>query len=70
MDNRIKCSVNNCEYWKNGNVCDASSICVSAGQDANNAFTASTGAIQSFTTHTPSDCSCNTFCSTFKPKNS
>jgi hypothetical protein len=27
---RIHCSVSNCNYWKNGNICDASEIMVTS----------------------------------------
>lgn len=32
MDNRIMCSVSNCHYWKNGNICGASQIMVTSDE--------------------------------------
>ncbi len=32
MANRVNCSVNNCHYWVQGNVCGASSIMITSDQ--------------------------------------
>lgn len=66
----IYCSVNNCHYWKNGNLCDASEIMVtsdSMGSSAPDNFDAPQH--QQFS-QTPVDSCMETCCKTFVDKNS
>lgn len=66
----IHCSVANCHYWKNGNICDASEIMVtsdSIGHSAPDSFDAPQA---STAPETPVNSCMETCCKTFVDRNS
>ncbi len=66
MDNRIKCSVNNCSFWHKGNQCSADSIMVTS--DSNTSATQDPALLSSAST--PAGHSSDTCCNTFRDKGS
>ncbi|KKM12016.1 hypothetical protein SY88_05730 [Clostridiales bacterium PH28_bin88] len=69
-DSRIMCSVNNCHYWKQGNICDASKIMITSdafGDRQPDSF----DAMQASTAEpTPAQTCMETCCKTFVTKGS
>lgn len=67
---RVNCSVNNCHYWSQGNVCSASNILVTSDKtgdtmgDSFDAFQASTASV------TPVSSCMETCCKSFVPQGS
>ncbi|HHU60679.1 MAG TPA: DUF1540 domain-containing protein [Natronincola sp.] len=69
VDN-VNCSVNNCHYWTQGNICGASSIMITAdhvGYDKPDSFDAPQA---STAPPSPVDSCMETCCKTFVPKGS
>jgi hypothetical protein len=67
---KIHCSVANCHYWKNGNICDASEIMVtsdSLGSTMPDSFDAPQASIAQ---ETPVNSCMQTCCKTFVEANS
>ncbi|WOA58257.1 DUF1540 domain-containing protein [Bacillus mycoides] len=67
----VKCSVSNCSFWGQGNLCQASAIVVQpdaqeAGQIENSSYTNAT--LTNETLESPVTTSVETCCHTFKPK--
>ncbi|MDD2200714.1 MAG: DUF1540 domain-containing protein [Firmicutes bacterium] len=68
MDNRVRCSVNNCHYWHDGNYCHASQIMITSDSIANQ-LPDSYDALQASTAEpTPASHIGETCCKTFAPK--
>ncbi|OPZ61274.1 MAG: hypothetical protein BWY85_02433 [Firmicutes bacterium ADurb.Bin506] len=66
MNNRIRCSVNNCTHWSKGNECSADWIMVTS--DSNTGSTQDASLLSS--AGTPAEHSAETCCNTFKDKDS
>ncbi|EJP93703.1 DUF1540 domain-containing protein [Bacillus cereus] len=67
----VKCSVSNCSFWGQGNLCQASTIVVQpdaqeAGQIENSSYTNAT--LTNETLESSVTTSVETCCHTFKPK--
>ncbi|MFA2809288.1 DUF1540 domain-containing protein [Bacillus mycoides] len=67
----VKCSVSNCSFWGQGNLCQASAIVVQpdaqeAGQVENSSYTNAT--LTNETLESSVTTSVETCCHTFKPK--
>ncbi|MFD6509091.1 MULTISPECIES: DUF1540 domain-containing protein [unclassified Bacillus (in: firmicutes)] len=67
----VKCSVSNCSFWGQGNLCQASAIVVQpdaqeAGQIENSSYTNTT--LTNETLESSVTTSVETCCHTFKPK--
>ncbi|AIW86847.1 DUF1540 domain-containing protein [Bacillus mycoides] len=67
----VKCSVSNCSFWGQGNLCQASAIVVQpdaqeAGQIENSSYTNAT--LTNETLESSVTTSVETCCHTFKPK--
>jgi hypothetical protein len=65
----VKCSVSNCEYWKQGNNCSANAIMIDVDKHANATYHAEFAGESFDSEHQDSASSSrNTCCHTFKPK--
>lgn len=62
---RIYCSVNNCHYWKNGNLCDASEIMVTSDSIGNSMADSFDAPQASTAPQTPVNSCMETCCKTF-----
>lgn len=61
----IKCTVSNCEYWAQGNVCDAAQILITSGPSAGKEPSgANAAALPSDPARTAEEC----YCLTFEPR--
>lgn len=70
MKLEVKCTVNNCHYWKQGNLCHANQIMVSSDEVGANKPDSYDASTMSTTMHTPTKTCVDTCCKTFVPKNS
>lgn len=64
---KVKCSVANCAYYGNGNVCNAESIMVETEQNNSNNFNEEFGSMEESNTAN-ANCKEETVCATFKAK--
>lgn len=70
MPQQIMCAVNNCHYWKQGNMCDANQIFVMSDSLADR-LPDTVDALQASTVNaTPASTCMETCCKTFVDKNS
>ncbi|NLY10759.1 MAG: DUF1540 domain-containing protein [Firmicutes bacterium] len=67
---RVHCSVNNCHYWDQGNVCSASEIMITSDQEASQLPDSFDAPQASTATPTPVNSCELTCCKTFVEKNS
>ena len=71
MDNqRILCSINNCHYWKQGNICGADCILVTSDSMSKNLPDQVDAPYAAQITQTPVGKSHESCCKTFVPKSS
>ncbi|MCK9221522.1 MAG: DUF1540 domain-containing protein [Limnochordia bacterium] len=68
MDERIRCSVDNCHYWTQGNICRASQIIVTSDAIVDSGVDIYESPASSITVSTPADTSIETCCQTFIAK--
>ncbi|WCN37004.1 DUF1540 domain-containing protein [Aneurinibacillus uraniidurans] len=69
MPQGVKCSVSNCDFWKQGNSCAASAIMVDTDQNARVNYTEEFGDIGVSTDRKElASTSSGTCCHTFRPK--
>lgn len=66
----IRCSVSNCHYWDNGNVCQASEILVTADSLSASAPSSLDAPQAQSVTGTPAENSMETCCKTFVERDS
>jgi len=60
----VNCTVDNCEYWSDGNSCQATQIVIQNDEDGGFPPTATLSSL----TPTPADAKDDTCCQTFKEK--
>ena len=68
MDDRIRCSVDNCQYWSQGNICRASQIIVTSDAVVSNGVDMYESPHLSLEMATPAGSSMDTCCQTFIAK--
>lgn len=64
---RVMCTIDNCHYWKSGNVCDANQILVTSDSLAENEHDRVDAPAATTLSTTPADSCMETCCKTFVP---